>query len=64
MNWKPGPSKQGAGIPTISSWLTVRAVNLLNQEFSQTCKIIHTKMSTVMINCMSSGEYNWIDILK
>jgi hypothetical protein len=60
MNWKPGPSKHVAGIPTIPSWLTVYAINLLNQEFSEMCKIIHTKMSTVMINYMSSGEYNRI----
>lgn len=29
MNWKLGPFKYEAGIPTITSWLTVYAVDLL-----------------------------------
>jgi len=64
MNWKLGPSKYVAGIPTITSRLTVYAVDPLQQEFSHTCKIIHTKMSAVMISYKSSGEYNQMDNLK
>jgi hypothetical protein len=63
MKWNLGPFKYVAGIPTITTWLTVCAVNLL-QEFSQICKIIYTKMSAVMISYKSSGEYNQIDDLK
>jgi len=43
MNWKLGPFKHVAGIPTITPWLTVYAVDPLQQEFSHTCKIIHIK---------------------
>jgi malic enzyme len=60
MNWKLGIFKYVAGISTI----TVYAVDLLQQQFSQTHKIIHTKMSAVMISYKSSGEYNQIDNLK
>jgi len=56
MNWKLGPFKYVAGIPTITSWLTVYGVHLLQQEFSHTCQIIHTKMSAVMIGYESSEE--------
>jgi len=64
MNLKLGPFKHVAGIPTITSWLTVYAVDLLQQEFSHTCKIMHTKMSAVMISYKPFGKYNQMDNLK
>jgi len=64
MNWKLGPFKYVAGIPTITSWLTVYALDLLQQEFSHTCNIIHTKMSAVKLSSKSFGEYNQMDNLK